>query len=63
MRKASSVALRHRLRPPRLLAVCAAVILAPAGPAAVANAASPDGIQGTGHISVAAHPDGIEGTG
>jgi hypothetical protein len=63
VRKASSVVLRHGLRPRQLLAVSAAVILATAGLAAVANVASPDGIQGTGHISAAARPDGIQGSG
>ena len=63
MRKTSSVALRHGLRPRWLLAVSAAVILATAGLATLANVVSPDGIQGSGHISASAHLDGIEGTG
>jgi hypothetical protein len=58
--KASLVALRHVWRPSRLLGLLAAVVLAAAGVAAVANVPSPDGIQGTGHVSAAAGPDGIE---
>lgn len=63
MRKASLVARRHFRRPSRLIGLFAAVALAAAGLAAVANVPSPDGIQGTGHLSVAAGPDGIEGSG
>ena len=63
MRKASLLGLRHGWRPPRLIGLWAAVVLATAGVAAVANVSSPDGIQGTGHLSVAAGPDGIEGSG
>jgi hypothetical protein len=63
VRKASLVALRHGWRPSRLIGLWAAVVLATAGVAAVANVPSPDGIQGTGHLSVAAGPDGIEGSG
>lgn len=61
MRRMSPVALPRGMR--RLLAVSAAVVLASAGLAAVANMASPDGIQGTGHVSAAAHLDGIQGSG
>ena len=63
MRKASQVALRDGRRPSRLIGLWAAVVLATVGVAAVANVPSPEGIQGTGHLSVAAGPDGIEGSG
>lgn len=63
MRKVSSVLLRRGLRPRRLLAVTAAVVLASASLAVVANVASPDGIQGSGHASAGAQFDGIEGSG
>ena len=63
MRKVSSVSLRRGLRPRRLLAVSAAVVLASASLTVVAGVASPDGIQGSGHVSAAAAPDGIEGSG
>ncbi len=63
MRKVSPVALRHGPRPRRLLAICAAIVLASASLAAVGEVANPDGIQGTGHASAAAHLDGIEGSG
>lgn len=63
MRKVSSIPLRRGLRPRRLLAVSAAVILAAAGLAVGASVAGPDGIQGTGHVSAAAAPDGIDGSG
>ncbi len=63
MGKVSTVALRRGWRPGRLLAVCAAAILAAASLAAVANPVGPDGIQGTGHVSATAHADGIQGTG
>jgi hypothetical protein len=63
MRRVSPGALRRGLRPRRLLAVCATVVLASVSLAGVANVASPDGIQGTGHVSAAAHADGIEGSG
>jgi hypothetical protein len=49
VRKATLVALRHGWRPSRLIGLWAAVVLATAGVAAVANVSSPDGIQGTGH--------------
>jgi hypothetical protein len=45
------------------LAVSAAVVLATVSLAAAANVVSPNGIQGTGHVSAAAAPDGIEGSG
>jgi len=63
MRRVSSVSLRRGFRPRRLLAVSAAVVLASASLAAGASVASPDGIQGTGHVSAAAHADGIQGSG
>lgn len=63
MRKTSLVARRHRRQPSRLIGRWAAVVLATAGVAAVANVPGPDGIQGTGHHSVAARSDGIEGSG
>jgi hypothetical protein len=45
------------------LAVSAAIVLASASLTVVAGVASPDGIQGSGHVSAAAAPDGIEGSG
>jgi len=63
MRKVSSVSLRRGSRPRRLLAVSAAVVLATVSLAVATNVVSPNGIQGTGHVSAAAAPDGIEGSG
>jgi hypothetical protein len=63
VRNASLVAPRHGWRLSRLVSLSAAVFLATAGVAAAANGPSPDGIQGTGHLSAAARPDGIEGSG
>jgi hypothetical protein len=63
MRNVSSVSLRRAARPRRLLAVSAAVVLASASLAVAANVVSPNGIQGTGHVSAASAPDGIQGSG
>ena len=63
MQKVSPVPFRHGSRPRWLVAVRAAMVLATASLLAVADVASPDGIQGTSHRSAAAVADGIQDSG